>query len=121
VGGIKGGGHKALGGGVTIGETSSDLSISLRPPKKKSIGFPIVNGVLFFVMAAGLANDMIDRTEPVETSDWVFLLILIAIGLWCIRLVIMRLKFNKDVFPRQSKSWNAEFICLRCSRRFRVS
>jgi hypothetical protein len=32
----------------------------------------------------------------------------------------MRVKSNTEVFPTLLKSWNTEFICLRCSRRFRV-
>jgi len=122
VGGIKGGRHNALGGGITIGETSSNLSKSLCPPQKKDIGFPATTGVCFFVMAVFMAYVMVDQADSSETSDqiMVFLLILIAIVLWCIRVVVMRIRFNKDLFPTQSKNWNAEFICLRCSRRFRV-
>src|ERR1035437_3413141 len=121
VGGIKGGGHKALGGGVKIGGTSSDLWKSLRPPKKKSLVRPIVNGVFLFSFAAVyIASEMINPPEPVGISGWVFLLVLIAFGIWCIRLVIMRIKSNTEVFPTLLKSWNTEFICLRCSRRFRV-
>jgi hypothetical protein len=98
--------------------TGTSLSRLLSPPHPKSWGLALCFSLTFLGLAFKLFDDILDGVADDVAEVWIFDGALVILGSWLLIVLVGRLHFNRNAYPVLAASWNAEFICMRCSKRF---
>jgi hypothetical protein len=102
-----------VGTAVTKGTHQTELSKSLRPPKKWSYGkFLLWAGIVSVISLIFYTNTVMASSSMVSALP-VVVFGVIGLGTLLVLLLLVA-RHNLLVYPRQYAEWDRSFVCQRC-------
>lgn len=112
------GGHAGLASSAGISQSINLLSATLHPPVEKRTVLRLLVCASFVLVAILALINLLDIGQSNEVALSALLVCAIGIAIYLGISILERMKFNRDHLPALIRTWQAEFICLRCANRF---